>query len=85
MVEPEKILVHLKDQIELKAFVVNIVEQKKQLAGGTFNVDIVNLDGNIVYDSVNGIIRALKIGKGFIKISTSDKKFTTTIDYEVVK
>lgn len=85
IVEPEKILMHLKDQIELKAFVVNIVEQKKQLSGGTFNVDIVNLDGNIVYDQVSGIIRALKIGKGFIKISTSDKKFSTAIDYEVQK
>lgn len=84
-VEPEKLLLHLNQDAELKAFSVNIAEQKKQLMGGSYNVDVVNLDGNVAYDAVNGKVRALKIGKGFIKISTPDKKFTETVDYEVVK
>ncbi len=84
-VEPEKLLLHLNSDAELKAFSVNIAEQKKQLMGGSYNVDVVNLDGNVAYDPVNGKVRALKIGKGFIKLSTPDKKFTETVDYEVVK
>jgi cell division protein FtsB len=84
-VEPEKLLLHLNGDAELKAFSVNIAEQKKQLMSGSYNVDVVNLDGNVAYEPVNGRVRALKIGKGFIKISTPDKKFTETVDYEVVK
>lgn len=84
-VEPEKLLLHLNADAELKAFSVNIAEQKKQLMSGSYNVDVVNLDGNVAYDPVNGKVRALKIGKGFIKLSTPDKKFTETVDYEVVK
>ena len=84
-VEPEKLLLHLNGDAELKAFSVNIAEQKKQLMSGSYNVDVVNLDGNVAYDPVNGKVRALKIGKGFIKLSTPDKKFTETVDYEVVK
>ncbi|EKD68566.1 MAG: hypothetical protein ACD_47C00548G0003 [uncultured bacterium] len=84
-VEPEKLLLHLNGDAELKTFSVNIAEQKKQLMSSSYNVDVVNLDGNVAYDPVNGRVRALKIGKGFIKISTPDKKFTETVDYEVVK
>lgn len=84
-VEPEKILLHLNGEAELKAFTVNIAEQKKQLVPENFNVDVVNLDGNVAYDPVSCKVRALKIGRGFIKVSTTDRKFTETVDYEVVK
>ncbi|HOD40483.1 MAG: hypothetical protein BWY96_01063 [Spirochaetes bacterium ADurb.BinA120] len=85
IVEPENLLMHLNDQKEIKAFILNIAEQKKQLTNGTFNVDVVNLDGAAAYDQINGTVKALKIGKGFIRLSTSDKKYSETINYEIVK
>ncbi len=84
-VEPEKIIIRQKDETELKVFATNIIEQKKQLAGGTYIIDIVNLDGNMFYDQVSEKLKALKPGKGFIKISTIDKKFSETIDYIINK
>jgi len=83
--DPEKLIMNLNDEKVLKAYVVNIMEQKKELASGTYFVETVNFDGNVSYNENTGAVKALKSGKGFLKLVTSDKKFSQTIDYEVLK
>jgi len=85
IIDPERIVMRVGDKKELRIYVVNIMEQKAELLPGTYNSEVVNLDGNATFSETDGTLRALKEGRGFIKISTVDKKYSITGNFDIIK
>lgn len=84
-IDPERIVMRVGDKKELRIFVVNIMEQKRELWPGNYTAEVVNLDGNATFSEADGTLRALKEGRGFIKITTLDKKFSITGNFDIIK
>jgi len=83
--DPEKVIMHVGDKKDIKVFSVNIIDAKRELYPGNYISEVVNITGNAIFDDVNGTLKALAEGKGFLKLMSLDKKFTATMNFEIVK
>jgi len=82
-VDPEFLKFKVNESKEIKVYILNIIEQKKQLDNDDYIYEMVNPDGAVLFEDKIGVLKGVKPGKGFLKISTPDKKYSSILNFEV--